>query len=597
MVRNACPIHSNFQRLQTALLSRGIGFNITKSCRAASALAMCDHPDVVSLDPLTWRYDCATGVCPSCPTLPLDVHDGVDLTTPLTYTQWMKGPSGRTAIPGNINSLFQVTKPLHTAMEILQEQVIGLKQHIFVAYNQWRAKKLAETNLGCDTLMLVEDYQQNLTVELAETTTSTVFGANVVQIAEFPAVVFFRMEEGGPVHKASITFFSDDLCHDHQQVQAFEKRIVEIVKEKTGLSFHHLVRFSDGCGAQFKSRFCVDDLCQMPDKVLHCSENNDCRVQAHYFASHEGKSDSDTAGSLEKLRAERVILRNKNLVITNAAQLVDAISAAAPEDSSTAKYSFRVIEEMPVLDRLASNLRPSIPIKGIMQMHFLGLEDGSLKIKKISCLDCLQMGRECEKCRELPPFKSPQQLHDSLSLFLSDHADGKEDDDGEDMSDIEAVVPEFLDEETDSEEESAEEEEEDECDGGITEGCFVWAPFGRRMFPAQIVSLATVPVNLHHQLKTNQSGHVVVKWVGEVDHRGDSVNRFSPFPIQKLELLGESASDHSLAKRCPMKYYEALNQALTPSYKWKSFWKITLFCLYQLIQLQSLLKIENLLKN
>ena len=125
----------------------------------------------------------------------------------------------------------------------------------------------------------------------------------MVQIAEFPAVVFFRLEEGGPVQKATITFFSDDLGHDHQQVQAFERRIVEILMEKTGMSFLNIIRFSDGCGAQFKSRFCVADLCQMPGKVLS-SENMDCKVQAHYFASHEGKSDSDTAGSLEKLRAE-----------------------------------------------------------------------------------------------------------------------------------------------------------------------------------------------------------------------------------------------------------------------------------------------------
>ena len=91
-------------------------------------------------------------------------------------------------------------------MEELQDQVVSLKHHIFVAYNQWKAKKLAETNLDCDTLMLVEDNQQNLTVELAETTTTTVFGANVVQIAEFPAVVFFRLEEGGLVQKASHNF-------------------------------------------------------------------------------------------------------------------------------------------------------------------------------------------------------------------------------------------------------------------------------------------------------------------------------------------------------------------------------------------------------
>ena len=78
-------------------------------------------------------------------------------------------------------------------------------------------KKLCEENLDCETLMLVVDYQQNLSIELSESTTTTVFGGNVVQIAQFPAVVFFRRSMESTVEKASITFFSDDLGHDHQQ--------------------------------------------------------------------------------------------------------------------------------------------------------------------------------------------------------------------------------------------------------------------------------------------------------------------------------------------------------------------------------------------
>ena len=349
--------------LQQALHTVGVGSNIVRSCRAASGLAICDEQDKVSLDPLNWSFECATGLCKECPPLPLSVRDGVDMSSTLVFTQWKKGPSGRPSIKTSINSLFQVSMSISTAMETLKEQAVALKSHIFVAYNQWKAKKRAEENLDCDTLMLVEDYQQNLTVELAETTTSTVFGANVINIAEFPAVVFYRQEEASPVQKACITFFSDDLSHDHQQVQAFEKRIVEIVQLKAGNIFKKIIRFSDGCGAQFKSRFCLADLCQMSGKVL--GQDQECRVQAHYFASHEGKSDSDTAGSLEKLRAERILLRNEHLVITNAAQLVNAIQAAAPplECSAAAKYSFRLV------DRVASHLRPAVPVKGIMKLH------------------------------------------------------------------------------------------------------------------------------------------------------------------------------------------------------------------------------------
>ena len=246
-IRNACPVHSNFRRLQQALQSAGVGANIARSFRAASALAMCDNVDKVSLDPLTWSFLCASGQCSECPQPPLHVKEGDDMSTLVVFTQWKKGPSGRAAIKLTINSLFQVSMSISHAMEALEEQAAVLKRHIFVAYNQWRAKKLAEENLCCDTLMLVEDYQQNLTVELAETTTSTVFGANVVNIAEFPAVVFYRQDEAFPVQKACITFFSDDLSHDHQQVQTFERRIVEIVQLRTGLVFKQLIRFSDGC--------------------------------------------------------------------------------------------------------------------------------------------------------------------------------------------------------------------------------------------------------------------------------------------------------------------------------------------------------------
>ena len=69
-VRNACPIHSNFQRLQQALYSCGVQSNIVKSCRAASVLAMCDNDCVVSLDPLCWQYDCAMCVCEEYPDIP-----------------------------------------------------------------------------------------------------------------------------------------------------------------------------------------------------------------------------------------------------------------------------------------------------------------------------------------------------------------------------------------------------------------------------------------------------------------------------------------------------------------------------------------------
>ena len=563
-IRNACPVHSNFRRLLQALHLAGVGSNIARSCRAASALAMCDKADKVSLDPLTWSFDCASGQCQECPPLHLHVKEGVDASSTIVFTQWKKGPSGRPSIKTSINSLFQVSMSVSTAMETLQEQSLALKRHIFVAYNQWRAKKLAEENLRCDTLLVVEDYQQNLTVELAETTTSTVFGANVVNIAEFPAVVFYRQEEAEPVQKACITFFSDDLNHDHQQVQAFERRIVEIVKQRTGILFKKIIRFSDGCGAQFKSRFCVADLCQMSGEVLGLDPSQGGKVQAHFFASHEGKSDSDTAGSLEKLRAERILLRNTEMVVTNAAQLVAAIQGSAPpsEDSATAKYSFRIVEEMTALDRVASHLRPEIQVKGIRSLHCFSVQDGILKAKTVSCLTCLEYQEECEDCSSTPPLKTADQVLVALSLPPEEGGVEDPNDPEDEDEDQEGGLLEVEEEESESEEEDSDSEEETD---EIEEGCYVWAPFGRRLYPAQVVSLSAIPQNLHRQMTTKRTGQIAVKWIGERDMTGQEVDRFSSVDTVRLKLLGDDAVDHSLARRCPMQYYQALNQALTPS--------------------------------
>ena len=254
---------------------------------------MCDIEGVESQNPLTWNFECAMGKCSQCPVLPVELRDNVDLNSMIEFTQWKKGSTGRTTGPAEIFGLFTVCLSGEEAVNLLKKQVVELKSHIFVAYNQWRAKKLCEQNLDSETIMLVVDYQQNLTIELSESTTTTVFGGNAVQIAQFPAVAFFRRSLECPVEKASLNFFSDDLGHDHQQVQALERRTVQIVRERTGCYFRKVVIFSDGCSAQFKSRFCLADFCELPWKVLDAEQDDtSCRVDVHYFASHEGKSDS-----------------------------------------------------------------------------------------------------------------------------------------------------------------------------------------------------------------------------------------------------------------------------------------------------------------
>ena len=133
-------------------------------------------------------------------------------------------------------------------------------------------------------------------------------------------------------------------------MHAFSADNVKVAEEQTGLTFNGFPRFSDGCGAQYKSQFCLADLTQVPQDVLHLENNlSSNAISFHYFASHEGKSESDSLGALDKLDASRMILKNPHLVINGAEEYVFEItkyrrSRGQDQDnfaSATEKFSFR----------------------------------------------------------------------------------------------------------------------------------------------------------------------------------------------------------------------------------------------------------------
>ena len=98
-------------------------------------------------------------------------------------------------------------------------------RHIFVATNQWKACKVTAENLGPDAVMMIEDYQQNISLTHQEETTTAHFSVNITQIACFPCIVKFKVEGEEKARKGGIVFLSEDRKHDHQQVAVFEKEV------------------------------------------------------------------------------------------------------------------------------------------------------------------------------------------------------------------------------------------------------------------------------------------------------------------------------------------------------------------------------------
>ena len=127
------------------------------------------------------------------------------------------------------------------------------------------------------------------------------YSANKRTFAIYPIAVEYLKNKN--LTKSAIVFISKDLQHDHQQIQGFEKRFFEIMRDKLETPPKHWVRFSDGCSAQFKSRFVNADL--QNSLELFGLET----ATFNYYESHERKNISDSIGSMAKASLRRAVLK------------------------------------------------------------------------------------------------------------------------------------------------------------------------------------------------------------------------------------------------------------------------------------------------
>ena len=237
-----------------------------------------------------------------------------------------------------------------------------LKNHIFTAHHQWSAHAAARDKLTIDSLITIEDYQRNIEVEYIETPTSMAYSSNKLSVAVYPICMEFKTTEDGPVHKGAITFISDDKIHGHQQVKAFENRMFEMVRNDFGLNVTHWQRWSDGCRAQFKSKFVNSDLLKAKES---CQLEN---ASFSYFEAHEGKNTSDTIGSIVKCAFLKGIAK-ENRGIGKASDIVELV--ARNTKTETKKFDFFVVEEFLSMERIEEHDRPNFEIKGIAKVHQL----------------------------------------------------------------------------------------------------------------------------------------------------------------------------------------------------------------------------------
>ena len=545
--RNTCPIHANARRvvkaINKALLKSKSKVRIPSSCRDLALESMCNSEDSKATLPLTWNTDCAKGTCKNCPNkLKLTLPDAVKKVN-ITFSQWrsekrvyQKEVKGKVvSIEKSVFNLYPETLTTEDALIKLTEMCKPLRKHIYTSHKQWDAHEKARQNLDLNTIISIEDYQMNMEVVYAENPTSLAFSTNKMTVAMYPICIEYLAEDG-TIRKGAITFISADKDHCHQQIEQFEKRMFQIVREKLKRPILKWIRYSDGCSAQFKSGYVAADLFNAPETF---QINN---ATFNFFESHEGKSTSDSIGSIVKCAFIRGVLKYEQGILC----VNDVLNVINSETKpSTKKFDFFVVEEFKRFQKRTIKSREYCKIPGIMSLHSLKLDEDKIVLNEFTCTEC-ENSNSCEDCKKQKSFlKSNVEKPETVNYVeIEDQIDVDDDEENCKDGDDEGQT----DDETDT--------SEDE-DSEFNPGDIIWAKYGRIWYPAQIYSLADVPVHLQSQFQ-GQKEKVIVKWFGE--------DKYSSVLVNQLDVLGENLIDAARAAKSKYimgQYNQALGQKLS----------------------------------
>ena len=278
-----------------------------------------------------------------------------------------------------------------------------------------------------------------------------------------------------------------------------------------GLEINSWQRWSDGCGAQFKSQYCNADLLNAKDsfKLQNASFS--------YFEANESKNTSDTIRSIGKCAFLKGITE-VDQGIGKASDVVELVKEIVK--SKTKKVDFFIIEEFPFMERIEEKDRSSFEINGISKVHQLYVKGEGLIADELTCTNCSPQ-KLCDEC----DAKDYHQVMDEESSDEEDGSEGFLDDEDHGQSDVDEDDDDEVDEENFS---------------SYAPGDIVWGKYGKNYYPAKIVSYGELPERLQKGLFClRKPESVIVKWYGE--------DNFSWVKIKDIDELAENKCDSARA--------------------------------------------------
>lgn len=199
-------------------------------------------------------FDCLDRTCnkcrPSVMLLPLlqDWLANKDAST-ILYTKWCR--VSELVNKKEITKMKKIEK-CGTRLELLADLVDQMERyplHIKNAVSQLKAYKSCKASLKKDEALVVCDFAENYVCRQHAEAQNAYYSRNRVTVHSMVAI----FSSDSAVKRDSIIAISDDLRHDSSAVKVFIQTLVHHFRSRHP-NIKHIIIWSDGCGAQYKSR-------------------------------------------------------------------------------------------------------------------------------------------------------------------------------------------------------------------------------------------------------------------------------------------------------------------------------------------------------
>ena len=239
--------------------------------------------------------DCMNSVCESCHKTGLTVEDFSNEDDAVVFYKWKR-------VDNKIQKIEMSLSP-REACKYFDEEIRILKRHIFIKRQQHAFYNSLKENMGVGELLMHVDYSENYVNTQQEEIQSAYFGHSTFSI--FTACCYLKGEDGKLVNE-NVAVVSE--ASDHSRIAAFTciNKVFNHIRDKHDLPLSvTLYIWSDGCAAQFRSRFVFRLLCNFERSVKLCW---------YYNERHHGKGPMDGVGGTIKNLVYRDVMSNKCMI-------------------------------------------------------------------------------------------------------------------------------------------------------------------------------------------------------------------------------------------------------------------------------------------